>query len=121
MSEKAKDFKGTRAPSSIETYFDSLLLVEPEVIIRHTQSAQSSTSPLDHTSSEHQQGLSEKAKNLWRKLKDEDMERRENRIQHISHADATKVTGHGEDGPNSNVHVNEGKGDKRSLGALLFG
>jgi hypothetical protein len=121
MSEKAKDFKGIRAPSSIETYFHSLLPIEPGVVICHTGSAQSSATPLDHTSSEHQQGLSEQAKNLWRKLKDEDHERKENRIQHISHADATKITGHGEDGPNSNVGVNEGKGDKRYLGALLFG
>jgi hypothetical protein len=121
MSDKAKVFKGTCAPSSIETYFHSPLPIEPEAAIHDTQSAQISTASLDHASSKHQQGLGEQAKNLWQKLKDEDKERKEIQIQHVSHADATKITGHGEDGSNTNRQVNEGKGDKRSLAALFFG
>jgi hypothetical protein len=122
MPEKTKESKGTCAPTSIDTCFHLLLPTEPEVIIRHMQSAQSSTTaPLDHVGPKHQQSLGGQAQTLWQKLKDEDKERKETRIQHVSHADAAKITGHGEDDPNSNVRANEGNGGKRSIGALFFG
>ena len=85
-----------------------------------TQSERSTTTLLDNdkATNEHAGGLGAKAKEVWQSLKDEDRTRREERIQHVSPAEATRITGHGEDGPKSNVQY--GQGDKRSLGALFF-
>lgn len=100
----------------------SLPLIEPEVVIRDTQSERSSTALLhddDDNNAGRGRSLGEQAKEVWQKLKDEEKERKDQRVQHVSHADATKMTGYGEDGPKSNAK--DGKGDTRSLGALFFG
>lgn len=58
-------------------------------------------------------------KSLFQKLKEESRERKEQRAQHVTHDEATRITGYGEGGVKSNK--SNGKGDKRSLGALFFG
>lgn len=87
--------------------------------VNHTQSEQSTTALLAHDHAEHQRGLGAKANKLWQSLKDEDKVRKEGRIQHVSPEEATRITGYGENGPKSNLK--DGKGDKRTLGALFFG
>jgi hypothetical protein len=88
--------------------------------MNYAQSERSTTVVLDNgnATSEHAGGLGAKAKEMWQNLKNEDKTRKEESILHVTPAEATKITGHGEDGPKSNVK--DGKGDKRSLGALLF-
>jgi hypothetical protein len=54
---------------------------------------------------------------VWQKLKEDDKQRKE--VAHVSHADATAITGYGEGG--RKMGKEDGKGDKRSLGALFFG
>lgn len=58
-----------------------------------------------------------KAKVLWKKLKEEDAERKTN-IQYVTSEEATAITGHGEDSPKSNTK--DGKGDKRIATAVTF-
>ena len=58
-----------------------------------------------------------KAKVLWKKLKEENSERKTN-VQYVTSQEATAMTGHGENGRSSGVE--NGKGDKRAITAVLF-
>ncbi|KAH9872665.1 hypothetical protein J1614_005059 [Plenodomus biglobosus] len=58
-----------------------------------------------------------KAKDLWKKLKEEIAERKTT-IQYVTSAEATAITGHGENGPKSNAKGR--KGDKRIASALAL-
>jgi hypothetical protein len=59
-----------------------------------------------------------KAKALWKNLKEENDDRKQNNIQHVTTKEATAITGHGGDGPESDAK--KGKGDKRMAGTVLF-
>jgi hypothetical protein len=59
-----------------------------------------------------------KAKALWKKLKEEDAERKQSNIQHVTHQEATTITGHGENVPGAGTK--HGKGDKRIATTALF-
>lgn len=58
-----------------------------------------------------------KAKALWKKLKEENEARKTN-IQHVTPQEATVITGYGETGSMSNIK--DGKGDKRTASAFIF-
>lgn len=64
-----------------------------------------------------QELFSSKAKALWKKLREEDAERKTN-VQHVTFQEATAITGHGENGARSNAK--DGKGDKRLAAAVTF-
>jgi hypothetical protein len=60
----------------------------------------------------------DKAKALWKNLKEDNEERKQNNIQHVTTNEATAITGHGENAPESDAK--KGKGDKRMAGTVLF-
>lgn len=68
-------------------------LMEPEVDVRGVQSEQSSTALHDHRGPNDEHSLGKQAKVLWQKLKDEDEERKEGKVKHVSQAEATKISG----------------------------
>ncbi|KAF3003421.1 hypothetical protein E8E13_001036 [Curvularia kusanoi] len=62
-------------------------------------------------------GARAKAKTLWKTLKEEDLARR-SEVKHVTHQEATAITGHGEDAKKHNVK--NGPGDKTSPAALFL-
>lgn len=88
-----------------------------KIIANETKPDGSTTSLLDHETLSARRNPGGQAKEIWQKLKDDDKQRKE-RVQHVSHADATAITGYGEDAQKKD---NKGsKGDTRSLATLFF-
>src|SRR5690242_16382290 len=85
--------------------------VESQVVQSDAQSEYSTAPLISGNAKPQEESFGAKAKRFWKEVKEEDRQRREERIQHVSSADATNITGHGENGPKSNAK--DGKGDKR--------
>ncbi|CAO2650597.1 Nn.00g018890.m01.CDS01 [Neocucurbitaria sp. VM-36] len=112
--------KGTSNISKARQPTHSPIHAATESLLSDTQSERSTTALLHNQDSEPKPRVGDQAKSMWQKLKEDDQKRKDN-VQHVSHAEATTITGRDEAGAKVDGKEEHGKGDKRMLGALFFG